>query len=303
MSEVCIRFATAADAATIVRLIRELADFENLIDQVRISEADVLRDGFGERPCFECLLVEAEGAALGFALFYQTYSTFAGRPEIWVEDIFVAEAARGRGVGREAHGAARRARARARLCPSRALGAALEPGAGLLPASRSGARSGLAVLPHRPRRTRATGRRCAMTAGGLGIDQAEYRARLAALRARMAAQDLELCLISTPENIFYLTGLDHWGYFAPHILMVPAEGEMILVTRAMESVTIAHQVQNARFEGHGDQETAADVVLRLLLEHSRPIGRIGIEKWSAGLPIGPRREADARDAGGPTGST
>jgi GNAT superfamily N-acetyltransferase len=101
MSEVTIRFATAADAATVVLLIRALADYENLIGEVRISEADVLRDGFGERPCFECLLAESDGAALGFALFYHTYSTFAGRPELWVEDIFVAEAARGRGVGRK----------------------------------------------------------------------------------------------------------------------------------------------------------------------------------------------------------
>jgi diamine N-acetyltransferase len=100
MADVTIRFATAADAATIVRLIRALAEFENLIEHVRISETDILRDGFGERPRFECLLAEAEGAALGFALFYHTYSTFAGRPELWVEDIFVAEAARGRGVGR-----------------------------------------------------------------------------------------------------------------------------------------------------------------------------------------------------------
>ena len=100
MADVTIRFATAADAATIVRLIRALAGFENLIEHVRISETDILRDGFGERPRFECLLAEAEGAALGFALFYHTYSTFAGRPELWVEDIFVAEAARGRGVGR-----------------------------------------------------------------------------------------------------------------------------------------------------------------------------------------------------------
>ena len=72
----------------------------------------------------------------------------------------------------------------------------------------------------------------------------------------MAAQGLEVCLISTPENIFYLSGLDHWGYFAPHVLLVPAAGEMVLVTRAMESVTIAHQVRNARFEGHGDQDAA-----------------------------------------------
>jgi GNAT superfamily N-acetyltransferase len=101
MSDVTIRFATAADAATIVSLIRALANYENLSGEVRISETDVLRDGFGERPCFECLLAESDGPALGFALFYHTYSTFAGRPELWVEDIFVAEAARGRGIGRK----------------------------------------------------------------------------------------------------------------------------------------------------------------------------------------------------------
>ncbi len=125
-----------------------------------------------------------------------------------------------------------------------------------------------------------------MTAGGLGFDQAEYRARLAAVRARMAAHELEVCLISTPENIFYLTGLDHWGYFTPHVLLLPAEGELTLVTRAMESVTIAHQVRNARFEGHADHETAADVAVRLLQERGRRSGRVGIEKWSAGLPFG-----------------
>jgi GNAT superfamily N-acetyltransferase len=100
MSDVTIRLATAADAATIVRLIRALADYEHLLEEVRIGEADVLRDGFGERPRFECLLAEVEGATLGFALFYHTYSTFAGRPELWVEDIFVGEAARGHGIGR-----------------------------------------------------------------------------------------------------------------------------------------------------------------------------------------------------------
>jgi Xaa-Pro dipeptidase len=147
-----------------------------------------------------------------------------------------------------------------------------------------------------------------MTAGHeLGFDQAEYQVRLAAIRARMAAQELEVCLLSTPENIFYLTGLDHWGYFAPHILLVPAEGELALVTRAMESVTIAHQVQNARFEGHADQETAAEVAVRLLDDRGFARGRlaraaevvagelgareqrharIGLEKWSAGLPFG-----------------
>jgi GNAT superfamily N-acetyltransferase len=100
MPEVTIRAATAADAATIVRLIRALAEYEKLSGEVRISEADVLRDGFGERPCFECLLAEQADQAVGLALFYPTYSTFAGRPELWVEDFFVVEAVRGQGVGR-----------------------------------------------------------------------------------------------------------------------------------------------------------------------------------------------------------
>src|SRR5215469_17628894 len=87
---------------------------------------------------------------------------------------------------------------------------------------------------------------------------AEYAARLAAVRAAMAKAEADLLLLSAPENIFYLTGLDHWGYFAPHLLMVPSEGEMTLVTRAMEKVTVANQVTNARFEEHGDHETVAD---------------------------------------------
>ena len=100
MAEVTIRHATPADAGTIVRLIRALAAYEKLLDQVRIEEADVLRDGFGPRPCFECLLAEIAGEAAGFALYLNDYSTFQGRSGIFVEDLFVCEAARGRGVGR-----------------------------------------------------------------------------------------------------------------------------------------------------------------------------------------------------------
>jgi len=100
MSEVTIRAATAADAGTIVQMIRALAEYEHLLDRVRITEADVVRDGFGPRPCFECLLAEHEGEAIGFALYMSDYSTFDGRPGIFVEDLFVTEAARGWGVGR-----------------------------------------------------------------------------------------------------------------------------------------------------------------------------------------------------------
>jgi GNAT superfamily N-acetyltransferase len=97
---VSIRVAGASDAATIVRLIRALAAYEHMLDRVRITEADVLRDGFGERPCFECLLAEAGGEAVGFALHRPSYSTFDGRPGLYVEDLFVVESARGLGIGR-----------------------------------------------------------------------------------------------------------------------------------------------------------------------------------------------------------
>jgi GNAT superfamily N-acetyltransferase len=100
MAPITIRTAGPADAATIVRLIRALAAYEDLVDLVRISEADVLRDGFGERPCFECLLAEADGEALGLAIHRPSYSTFEGRPGLYVEDLFVAEGARQLGIGR-----------------------------------------------------------------------------------------------------------------------------------------------------------------------------------------------------------
>lgn len=114
----------------------------------------------------------------------------------------------------------------------------------------------------------------------------EYDARLGRLRERMAARGVDVCLISTPENIFYLAGLDHWGYFAPHILIVPGRGEMILVTRAMERVTIGRQVRNAQFEGHTDSETAADAAVRVLRDLGLGSSVIGVEAWSAGLPHG-----------------
>jgi len=100
MPSITIRAAAASDAATIVRLIRELAAYEDLLDRVRITAADVLRDGFGERPYFECLLAEADGEPLGLALHRPSYSTFDGRPGLYVEDLFVAERARRLGIGR-----------------------------------------------------------------------------------------------------------------------------------------------------------------------------------------------------------
>jgi Xaa-Pro dipeptidase len=114
----------------------------------------------------------------------------------------------------------------------------------------------------------------------------EYDTRLAAVRRAMGARGVAFLLVSAPENIFYLTGLDHWGYFAPHLLVVPADGDMLLVARAMERVTIANQVQNACFEGYRDSETAADAIARALSGGRFAVSWIGIEAWSAGLPHG-----------------
>jgi GNAT superfamily N-acetyltransferase len=100
MSAVMIRGAEPADAATIVRLVRELAEYEELLDRVRLCEEDVLRDGFGAAPRFECLLAEVAGEAAGLALFFHNYSTFEGRPGIYLEDFYVAPRARGQGLGR-----------------------------------------------------------------------------------------------------------------------------------------------------------------------------------------------------------
>ena len=131
----------------------------------------------------------------------------------------------------------------------------------------------------------------------------ELSARLVGVRSEMAAKEIDIALLSTAENIFYLTGLDHWGYFAPHLLIVPAVGEITLITRAMERVTIEAQVRNALFVGHSDSETAADITIRHLntrraaeprlreaLEETKEAiaalpgarSHIGVETWSSG---------------------
>ncbi|HBP84657.1 MAG TPA: aminopeptidase P family protein [Gammaproteobacteria bacterium] len=110
----------------------------------------------------------------------------------------------------------------------------------------------------------------------------ELSLRLVATRQEMAVRGLDLVLLSAPEHVFYLTGLDHWGYFAPHVLIVAAEGELVLVTRAMEHVAIRNQVRNATFIGHSDSESAADVVVKHL--NGASSGKtIGLESASAGL--------------------
>ena len=100
MPALTIRAAHRDDVPTIHRLLRALAAYENLLHHAKATEADLRRDGFGARPYFEVLLAELDGEAVGLALFYPVYSTFEGRPGLYVEDLYVAEGARGLGVGR-----------------------------------------------------------------------------------------------------------------------------------------------------------------------------------------------------------
>jgi len=98
---VVVRPAMPTDAAVLVQLIRELAVYEREpLTSVKVTEADVLRDGFGPQQRFECLLVEVGGRPAGFALFFHNYSTWEGRAGLYVEDLYVSEWARRRNVGR-----------------------------------------------------------------------------------------------------------------------------------------------------------------------------------------------------------
>jgi GNAT superfamily N-acetyltransferase len=102
MAETSIRWATENDAALIVHFIRALAIFEKEpVEQVKITEADVRRDGFGANRRFEVLIAEIERKPVGFALFFPNYSTWEGKPGLYIEDIFVEESARKTGIGRK----------------------------------------------------------------------------------------------------------------------------------------------------------------------------------------------------------
>ncbi len=95
-----IRDAEASDVPVILRLIRGLAEYERAPGAVTATEADLLRDGFGERPLFHVVLAEWDGAAVGFAFYFFNYSTWEGRPGLYLEDLFVEPAFRGWGIGK-----------------------------------------------------------------------------------------------------------------------------------------------------------------------------------------------------------
>jgi GNAT superfamily N-acetyltransferase len=98
-ADLTIRFATASDCATILGFIRELADYERLLDEVIADEQAIRASLFGVRPSAEVLLAEVANVPVGFALFFQSYSTFLAKPGLYLEDLFVQPAARKQGIG------------------------------------------------------------------------------------------------------------------------------------------------------------------------------------------------------------
>ncbi len=116
------------------------------------------------------------------------------------------------------------------------------------------------------------------------LPEEEYRTRLAKAREKMAESGYDALLVSKPENIYYLTGLDHQGFFAYHVLVVPLKGPLCLIARAMERRTIEDQVPKAYFIGYPDSADPARVTCEALIDFGLASGRLGIEKASLCFP-------------------
>jgi GNAT superfamily N-acetyltransferase len=95
-----IRKADKADTIIIVEFIRELAEYEKLLDQVKVTEKNLKENLFGERPFAEAIIGELNAKPIAFALFFHNYSTFLGKPGLYLEDLYVQPKFRGQGYGK-----------------------------------------------------------------------------------------------------------------------------------------------------------------------------------------------------------
>jgi GNAT superfamily N-acetyltransferase len=95
-----IRPAAAADVPAILGLVHELAAYERAANEVLATEADLASSLFGDSPVAFCHVAELDGAVVGFALWFRNFSTWLGKPGIYLEDLFVKPAARGHGIGK-----------------------------------------------------------------------------------------------------------------------------------------------------------------------------------------------------------
>ena len=99
--KVTIRRATLTDSETVLELIRGLADYEKLDRPDESACARLIADGFGESPRFEAWLAELDDVAVGYAILFETYSSFLARPTLYLEDLFLHPDVRGRGIGKK----------------------------------------------------------------------------------------------------------------------------------------------------------------------------------------------------------
>jgi GNAT superfamily N-acetyltransferase len=97
---IALRLATVDDTGVILQFIGELAEYERLAHEVSATEEDIREALFGDRPYAEVIIAEHDGAVAGFALFFHNFSTFLGRPGIYLEDLYVRPEMRGRGIGK-----------------------------------------------------------------------------------------------------------------------------------------------------------------------------------------------------------
>jgi len=95
-----IRPASVKDAAVLSKMIHELAEFERLAHEASVSEEIIARDGFGPSQKFRAVIAEWDGQAIGYAVFFDFYSSFQGRAGLFLDDLFVRPAFRKRGVGK-----------------------------------------------------------------------------------------------------------------------------------------------------------------------------------------------------------
>lgn len=100
-NQIVIRFATEKDVQAIFSLIKELAEFEKLSHQIKTDEAELRQTLFGDNKFVEILIAEFEGQIVGQALFFKNFSTFLGKPGIYLEDLYVKPEMRSKGIGKK----------------------------------------------------------------------------------------------------------------------------------------------------------------------------------------------------------
>jgi Xaa-Pro dipeptidase len=125
----------------------------------------------------------------------------------------------------------------------------------------------------------------------------EYTARLRSVREAMGQKDVDVLLITSPENIYYLTGLNHQGYFAFTMLIFPRDGDAQIVARAHEEVIMAERVKLAEHIGYGEDDDPAMTVVKALKDAQLGSAKIGLEKNHMFFPPG---IAEGIQAGLPT---